>query len=128
LSVRALAIIDRQPRFLKSPYVFWRGAGVRFRNVDSQFYAAVARVARKAAQAGTAFRRFRFHDLRHLFAVEYLRQRRGSLYDLQLVLGHKSIKTTEGYLAHLTPDERHDAIHGAAQNSARGERFETENA
>lgn len=128
LSARALEIIDRQPQFLRSPFVFWRGAGERFKNVDAQFYATTQRVARKAAQQGIPFRRFRFHDLRHLFAVDYLRLRKGSLYDLQLVLGHKSIKTTEGYLAHLTPDERHDAIHGVPQNAAQNQRFGDDNA
>lgn len=127
LSAKALAIIDRQPQFLRSPFVFWRGAGERFQNVAAQFYATVQRVARKAARDGEAFRPFRFHDLRHLFAVEYLRQRKGSLYDLQLNLGHKSIKTTEGYLKHLTPDEKRDAIHGVAQEAAQNQRFGDEN-
>lgn len=128
LTDRAIEIIDRQPQFLRSPYVFWRGAGERFQNVDSQFYATVARVARKAAREDVTFRRFRFHDLRHAFAVGYLRDRRGSLYDLQLVLGHKSIKTTEGYLDHLTPEEKQAAIHGVVQNPAQDQRFGDENA
>lgn len=127
LSTKAMAIIDRQPRYLRKPFVFWRGEGERFQNVGAQFYATVVRAARKAAQLDADFRRFRFHDLRHLFAVNYLRERRGSLYDLQQVMGHKSVKTTEGYLDHLTPDERREAIHGVAQNAARVERFELEN-
>jgi integrase/recombinase XerD len=118
----ALAIIEAQPQFLKSPFVFWRGAGERFKNVAAQFYATVARVARKAAQQGVEFRRFRFHDLRHLFAVEYLREGRGSLYELQQVLGHSSVKVTEQYLDHLTPDEKQVAIHGVAQIGARNQR------
>lgn len=51
---------------------------------------------------------FRFHDLRHLFAVTYL-QRGGNIYDLQRILGHGSIKTTEIYLDYLTPEERRTA-------------------
>ena len=47
---------------------------------------------------------FRFHDLRHKFAVDYLR-RGGNIYDLQRILGHSSIKTTELYLDHLDPME-----------------------
>lgn len=125
---RALAILQNQPRFLKSPFVFWRGEGERFKNVGSQFYATVGRVARKAAQEGREFRRFRFHDLRHLFAVEFLRERRGSLYELQQILGHASVKTTEGYLDHLTPEEKQAAIHGVAQTAARDERSGTGNA
>lgn len=122
LSARALEIIGRQPRFLKSTFVFWRGDGQRFKNVAAQFYATVERVARKAARDGREFKRFRFHDLRHLFAVTFLRERRGTIYDLQQILGHASIKTTEGYLDHLTPDERRDAIHGVAQNAAQDDR------
>lgn len=128
LTDKALAIIDRQPRYLRKPFVFWRGEGERFQNVGSQFYATVTRTARKAAQDGEDFKRFRFHDLRHLFAVRYLQQRRGTLYDLQLIMGHKSIKTTEGYLKHLTPDERRDAIHGVAQNTAQDQRSDAEKA
>jgi integrase/recombinase XerD len=127
LSPRALAIIDRQPQFFSSPWVFWRGAGERFANVDSDWYAKTQRIAQKAAQEGAAFKRFRFHDLRHLFAVRYLRDRRGSIYDLKEILGHESVKTTERYLDHLTPDERQWAMHGAAQNPAHKERFEAEN-
>lgn len=128
LSDRAIEIIDRQPQFLRSPFVFWRAEGARFKNVAAQFYATVGRAARKAAQHGVEFRRFRFHDLRHLFAVEFLREGRGSIYDLQKILGHASIKTTEGYLDHLTPEEVQRAIHGVAQNPARDERIEAENA
>jgi integrase/recombinase XerD len=62
-------------------------------------------LAQKAAQkAGIEFARFRFHDLRHLYAVEYLRQG-GSIYMLQQQLGHASITTTEGYLRFLTPEQ-----------------------
>lgn len=58
--------------------------------------------------------KFRFHDLRHLFAVTYL-QRGGNIYDLQRILGHSSIKTTELYLNYLTPEERRAAMMGPAQ-------------
>lgn len=127
LSARAFEIIDRQPRHFRERWAFWHGNGARFANVDSDFYALTRRVARKAAQSGREFRRFRFHDMRHYFAVNYLKERRGGLYDLQQVLGHKSVKTTEGYLDHLTPEEKWAAIHGASQNSAQDERFGGEN-
>lgn len=126
LSRKALAIIDRQPRFFRSPFVFWRGEGERFINVSSQFYATTKRVAQNAARAGRDFKRFRFHDLRHLFAVRYLRQRRGSIYDLKEVLGHESVKTTERYLDHLTPEERQWAKHGVAQNADQNHGFAEE--
>lgn len=128
LTVKALEIIDRQPQFLRSPYVFWRGAGERFINVASQFHATMKRVARKAAQQGARIERFRFHDLRHLHAVEYLRHGRGTIYELQQNLGHASIKTTEQYLDHLTPDEKLAARQGVARNPAQDQRSGGENA
>jgi integrase/recombinase XerD len=127
MTAYAFEIVDRQPRHFRERWVFWHGNGERFSNVDSDFYALSRRVARKAAQSGREFRRFRFHDLRHWFAVHYLKDRRGGIYDLQQVLGHKSVKTTEGYLDHLTPEEKWAAIHGVAQNPAQEERFGGEN-
>jgi len=53
----------------------------------------------------------RCHHLRHRFAVEYLRAG-GNIYQLQKILGHSSIKTTEIYLNYLTPDEAFQAQHG----------------
>lgn len=60
---------------------------------------------------------FRFHDLRHRYAVDYLRDG-GNIYDLQKILGHSSIRTTELYLDYLTPDEQKFAKYGLAQNPA----------
>ena len=48
---------------------------------------------------------FRFHDLRHWHAVQWLKDGR-SIYDLQHRLGHTSIKTTEMYCEYLTSDEQ----------------------
>jgi integrase/recombinase XerD len=49
--------------------------------------------------------RFRFHDLRHVYAIETLRSGT-SIYRVSQHLGHTSVKTTEQfYLAHLTADE-----------------------
>jgi integrase/recombinase XerD len=92
--------------------LFWHGTGARFQNVASRF----AGFTRQIAGTDNAFRHFRFHDLRHLHAVEWLRSGR-SLNDLQKRLGHSSIKTTEVYLAFLTPEEERLAKHGAGTNS-----------
>lgn len=127
LTAKALEIIDRQPPHFRAKWVFWHDNGERYSNVDSSFYALVKRVARKATQQGLEFRRFRFHDLRHLFAVAFLREGRGTIYALQQILGHKSIKTTEEYLRFLTPEEQLSAKHGTAQNGTQNERFGGEN-
>ena len=108
----ALAIIDRQPRFVGSDFVFRRTEGLRHQHVSSRFGSIRKKTAQKAAQSDASFKVFAFHDLRHLFAVGYLRQRRGSVYDLQKEMGHESVKTTELYLDFLTPEERRVAESG----------------
>lgn len=96
LDDRALSTIAGAPIYLGSPYVFWHDAGLRYSNV---------RVGFGTARRRAGVRQFRFHDLRHWFAVDYLR-RGGSIYTLQQILGHSSIVMTERYLDHLTPDEQ----------------------
>lgn len=104
LTDAAKAILMRQPRTKKSSIVFWKGEGEAIEEVSSAF----GRSARKSAQRNADFVRFRFHDLRHLFAVRYL-QNGGSIYILQGIMGHTSVKTTEIYLAYLTPEQQQGA-------------------
>ena len=68
---------------------------------------------------GVEFRRFRFHHLRHRHAVDWLKSGR-DIYSLQGRLGHTSIKTTEMYLAYLTPEEIQAAKFGTAAKRAAG--------
>jgi integrase/recombinase XerD len=117
LSAEALAALAAVPQRLHCPIVFWHddhdGQAQRYRNVASRFSGFVTDAARSAAAEGAEFRRFRFHDLRHRFAVDRLREG-WSLYEVQRALGHASVKTTEIYLAHLTADEERSA-RGPAQ-------------
>lgn len=85
--------------------LFWHGAGEDYKNFASQFADIVRRTARWAATNGVAFRHFRFHDLRHLHAVNWLKDGR-SIYTLRQRLGHSSIKVTELYLDFLTANEK----------------------
>jgi integrase/recombinase XerD len=87
------------PAALGGAFLFWHDQGERYANVASRFRALVSDVAAKKG-----FRPFRFHDLRHRHAVDWLQSGR-SIYDLQHRLGHSSIKTTEVYLAFLTPEQ-----------------------
>ena len=73
-------------------------------------------LVKKAVEKKLIGRAFRFHDLRHWYAVDYLR-RRGNIYDLQQILGHNSIKTTERYLAYLTAEQQKQAKYGRAQEA-----------
>jgi integrase/recombinase XerD len=125
LSRKAAKIAERQARHIKAPYVFYHGEGERWKSPASRFGDIRRRVARKAAQKGGGFRGFRFHDLRHLYAVEYLKSGKGALYDLQQLLGHVSVKTTEIYLAFLTPEQKLAAMHGVAQKAAQKQRSAT---
>lgn len=133
LTKTAVEIVQRQPRFLTCPFVFWhleedaegRSSAARYRNVASNFGDYTARAEARAAKTGADYCRFRFHDLRHLFAVEYLREGTGGIYDLQRILGHTSVKTTEIYLDFLTPEQAAAAMVGVAQKRAHKRRSGT---
>jgi integrase/recombinase XerD len=88
------------PRIEKAP-LFWQGKGERYATGSSRF----APLTAELAEADQDFVRLRFHDLRHLHAVEWLRSGR-SIYALQQRLGHDSLNTTEVYLTYLTPEEQ----------------------
>jgi integrase/recombinase XerD len=92
------------PAFAGKLFLFWHSEGQTYKNFASQFAAIIRRTAAWAAESGIDFRPFRFHDLRHLHAVMWLKDGR-SIYDLQNRLGHTSIKTTEMYCKYLTPEE-----------------------
>ncbi|KXB07335.1 hypothetical protein AKJ51_01545 [candidate division MSBL1 archaeon SCGC-AAA382A20] len=50
------------------------------------------------------------HILRHTFATKFMRHKK-DIYQLQKILGHESIKTTEVYL-HTTIDEMKESVEG----------------
>ncbi|MEW6123992.1 MAG: site-specific integrase [Pseudomonadota bacterium] len=110
LSEEASEIIERQPRATACPRVFHSGGKAVWQ--AAFVFSRARRTAQKAAQKdGRAFKGFRFHDMRHLYAVEALRKG-GSIYALQQHLRHSSIKTTEIYLDFLSPDEKERAKRG----------------
>lgn len=83
----------------------------RYRQASSNFGRIVEAVALQAQKQDQEFRPFPFHHLRHRGAVDWLKGGR-SIYVLQQRLGHTSIKTTEMYLAYLTPEEAQIAMLG----------------
>lgn len=95
------AVFERLPPGIAKAPLFRTEDGNRFQNVSSRFAGMTLELSGEDA----TFTRCRFHDLRHLHAVEWLRAGK-SLYDLQQRLGHRSITTTEVYLKYLTPDEQ----------------------
>jgi integrase/recombinase XerD len=84
-----------------------------YRQISSNFRRIVAGAAAQARKQAQDFRPFRFHDLRHVHAVNWLKSGR-SIYILQQRLGHTSVKTTEIYLAYLTPEEKQNVMFGAS--------------
>jgi integrase/recombinase XerD len=90
LSAAAWGTLEGTGRHTESKVVFWHGAGLRYKNFASRF---------AGLQKALGFK-FRAHDLRHKFAIGYLRAG-GDIYTLQGILGHASIKTTEIYLDYI---------------------------
>ena len=113
LDSRAVGTLSGTPSQLRKPWFFWHHEGQRYKNISSRFAAITAR----AIDGELTETRFRFHDLRHWYAVDYLRQG-GNIYDLQKQLGHESLKTTEGYLRYLTPEQARNAKFGQRANPA----------
>jgi hypothetical protein len=110
--------VRRLPAKLGKPSLFWHHDGEPYKTASGQFKRLVKSVdrqaqkqARETPEQAHSFRSFRLHDLRHRHAVDWLKSGR-SIYDLQLRLGHTSVKTTEIYLAYLTGDEQRIVKYG----------------
>ena len=103
LSDAAVGVIRPTP--LDIHYLFTSREGDRYKSVSTRFFDLVRGhygIPTGADNDGVV--PFRFHDLRHRYAVDYLKAG-GSIYDLQQHLGHSSVKTTEIYLDYLSPAE-----------------------
>lgn len=101
------------PAYAGSPFLFWHDEGERYASFAPTFLKLNRRVQTRAKQEGVEFHRFKFHHLRHRHAVDWLKSGR-DIYTLQGRLGHTSVKTTEMYLAYLTPAEAQVVKFGAA--------------
>lgn len=111
---RARGALEGPKKNPDSRWVFWHGDPPRpYKNVASRFGA----IMRRAVRDKKVKRRFAFHDLRHWFAVDFLRSG-GNIYALQQILGHSSITTTEIYLRFLTPEEQQRAKYGSGGTNA----------
>lgn len=101
LTKEAVSVLQSAPRHITSAYIFWHDNGEPYRQASTQ----LALVRKRLGIP------FRTHDLRHRFAVDYLKNC-GSIYRLQQILGHSNIAVTEIYLAHITPEEAERAKKG----------------
>ena len=110
LSEDAANLLATQPKREGVALIFARDDGSRIAEASSDYSHFARTAAQRAAKAGVKFRHFRFHDLRHLYAVRELKNGRG-IYTLSKHLGHTSVKTTEQhYLTFLTPEEADRAM------------------
>jgi integrase/recombinase XerD len=100
----------------------YRGASGAFHRLVRRAIKAIQAEARAASRPVPELQPFRFHDLRHRHAVDWLKAGK-SIYDLQKRLGHRSIQTTEIYLAYLTPEEARVAMFTESQKESQGQRF-----
>lgn len=105
LTPAAIDIAERQPG--STGLVFRTRSGGKYKSASTMWRATIARAAKSWSDhhPDQPFVRFRFHDLRHIYAIRYLRSG-GNLYILQKQLGHSTIKQTEGYLRYLSADEQ----------------------
>lgn len=117
LSDAAQALFSALPRSLASDLIFCRQDGEPFTQAASDFTHLRRGVLAQAKKDRRAIGRFRFHDLRHLFAVEALRSGAMSIYGLSKHLGHTSVKTTEIYLSFLTASEAESAREGTQKGT-----------
>ncbi|RFD20642.1 site-specific integrase [Komagataeibacter melaceti] len=106
----AVTILDLLEQTLRSGFLFPNRDGQPYRNAASNYGQVMHRVAAHCETRGIPFTRFRIHDLRHAFAIRWLKAD-GDIYRLSRHLGHTSVKTTEIYLSALTADELDRVIH-----------------
>ncbi len=106
------------PAYVGKPHLFWHDAGEPYASFAPTFHKLMDRTEAWARKNGVEFQRFKFHDLRHRHAVDWLKSGR-DIYTLQHRLGHSSVKTTEIYLAYLTPEEERAAKAGTAGSTKR---------
>ena len=105
LSDGALSILTNTPRINGCPWVF---ANPNTKKPFVSIFSAWNTARRKAGLADV-----RIHDLRHSFASLLINSGR-SLYEVQKLLGHTQIKTTQRY-AHLAPETLLEATNAATR-------------
>ena len=95
VSPQAVEVLKRAIGDRQEGHVFLNPrTGRRYVSIHQSFDAAVNRAG--LSVNGT---KFRFHDLRHIFAT-WLYKEGASFETLQILLGHKNVTTTERYVCH----------------------------
>lgn len=98
---RTAALLAALPRSEHSQYVFWHGAGDRYRHM----YRQLKRIAEEIGITD-----LEWHDLRRTCGVRLLRDHHFSMERVSLWLGHGGIRVTEKVYAFLAVDDLHKAV------------------
>lgn len=102
---RTAQILAQMPRHIRSPYVFWhddsKNGARRYVNMEKGLKAAARRAGVKD---------LRWHDLRRTFGCRRLQDDGLTKADVQELLGHASITTTEKSYAFLDMDKIQAAL------------------
>lgn len=136
----ALAVLQRLPRHLKSPFVFHHGAATTTRGArravamrsarqdnDGERFNHLDRGMRNAAKRGK-IRGLRWHDLRRTHGCRLLQEERWTMEMVRDQLGHRSVVQTERAYAFLEVEARRTAAHGAGTNLGTGAAKEIDSA
>ncbi len=99
-------------------WIFSHG-GQPYRELSSRWRDLSRGISCKSGPENDGVVPFPFHNLRHAYAVTYLKTplldgSPASIYVLSQNLGHTSVKTTEIYLAYLTAEEKQAVMFGRA--------------
>lgn len=115
LSDAAMSVLDGMSR--PSRYVFPSRLGAPYKQASTNWQEAKRRAQKAAQENGWRYTPHTIHALRHIYAIDYLANG-GNLYALQRQLGHSTIRQTEQYLDHLSPEEAERAKATPAQTPA----------
>lgn len=112
---RALAVLDRMPADLRSPYLFVTKDGHPYSGDSPTHYEALQKAVRRAnasrLKVGRApMAHVEWHDLRRTCGCRLLQDRKFSMEEVSRWLGHSSIKVTEKHYAFLNVEQLHRAV------------------
>jgi integrase/recombinase XerD len=108
---RTMDVLRNMPRHPKTEYVFWHeDANKRTGVVKVGRYNRLYRPLQTACKKAAITEHVQWHDLRRTCGCRLLQDRRLSMAEVSLWLGHASVKTTEQHYAFLNVAQLHAAV------------------
>lgn len=108
---RSRALLEKHPRFVGKPWVFYRSDGNRYSRTSPYVWDSFKKICRHAGIDD-----FTIHDLRRTCGCRLLQDRRMSMEEVSKWLGHSSIKVTERVYAFLDVEHLHRAVQRTSGN------------